>query len=1491
MGKKKERVSELSKTILDAYIAHQCERQLFINLGRNDSRWMSPVVEIAKLESIRRGPPGMLAQMGKDYEQKVYASLRRFPNAVFSETAEGKITFNTISKDDLEQLYSAFIQDRKTRIYLEAGIPIPDIFYRMIFNLKDDEEIPVKSYTKTSYPDIIILGEPGNTQLELDGSIRPLSGSEQENKIGITIIDIKKTNEEEVGKKYFIEILFYALAIRYFLEDTGLSNKFYLNPVGNGIFPSVDQINLNLLSDLRMTIQEMDWEENYRLIESLLAKIRDLWVKSPMSLEDTETYIKSKCGRCEYYDDCLNREGINGNPKDMSVKLLPYTSLSTVKQLDTYNINTVGELMNKINTIIPGNTPKPIYPELPLLRLKGKAISSNSSIIPDEGDIHSVSIPKFSDIAITINFEEDPTHDRVFGFSLFLRITSSTYTPYFNKMVEWWRIWSDFLSGDIEAAELAGELDYGLQKTIKKGDLREMSKIIRSVFNLGADLRLKGKAYERRDKTKYIAEVSSLTLSVALVNEDLEDNTEYELTKVLVKILYQILRLSEYLEVYIRSTMKTKDGGEKDTYPSTAIYYWSQEILEILEKLIQRQLVSLLKDNDLNTELSYLINWFTPNESRVKNAEQIRKIFDMRQFIETTQGLPHPINYTWHKIYESETGSKPHRNYFSPHLNYMDHNNFYQFLVAKEETAATILDGKKSKSEYREEIKEQLLYKVRAIDRLRLIFQQRSRHLISRSNYRPVDSEAMSIPKVPTTYHEIARIWFLYSRLTGALAELDADNFRHMYPEYSIGKLAAGEVTNLRVVDQELGGKGKLYYIYEFNLKGLSSNMKLSEGKSVLLLPYELRDFGGHPRIWQITIQSMEWDSQSGEVIVRTEKTGTNFELKYLSEVEENRTDKWYLYPIGGEFWTSKLRTLLSLFNLGNSWLGSRLAYLWQITDRLPPAVSEVTIPEIYMYHPRLLDPFINSYTQLTTQVQQPNPSQERAILNSLSRVVSSIQGPPGTGKSQTIVALIDEFVRMSDRSVKILITSFSYQALNVLVDKLSDSKNSDGTASIASQLTRVFLRGDSREPSGKCEDLCKSGSWKINGETGIASKGKTLDTEFDQGFIMFGVAHQLYKLQSRKKNGELEVIDEDFAFDLIIVDEASQMPIDQILASIVLVRRMPASLLNLPTGDDIMAVDKLHKIAAQIHTQGHLTKLVLVGDYNQLPPVQSIPPPKKLEPVLGSLFSYYIEQHQVSNVQLEINYRSHEIIVEYTRRLGFYQELSANAGNALEILEGDMNKVQKSLIKDILDPQKVVSTIIHNHEFDTAISTIEAQLTVDIIIEYYRVINPQTKEEERDFFLETVGVVAPHNAQSSLIIRTLYERLNQEFPLNLDDKDLMSALKMTIFSVEKFQGSDRNLIIGTIGISSLDQLQAEEEFIYEINRFNVLTSRAKNKIILICSRNFLDYFPDSREVVSSSSKIIDYALDFCNSSKKFRYNCNEHNIDEDLEFRYRDSL
>jgi superfamily I DNA and/or RNA helicase len=125
----------------------------------------------------------------------------------------------------------------------------------------------------------------------------------------------------------------------------------------------------------------------------------------------------------------------------------------------------------------------------------------------------------------------------------------------------------------------------------------------------------------------------------------------------------------------------------------------------------------------------------------------------------------------------------------------------------------------------------------------------------------------------------------------------------------------------------------------------------------------------------------------------------------------------------------------------------------------------------------------------------------------------------------------------------------------------------------------------------------------------------------------------------------------------------------------------------------------------------------------------------------------------------------------------------------------------------------------------------------------------------------------------------------NELTHLNYDE--LMGLLKSTIYSVEKFQGSDRDLIITSIGLSDEDKISKEEDFIYNLNRFNVLTSRAKCKIIFISSNQFLQYIPEERKALENASKVYLYAEDFCNKTMNLTVK-NEKNENEEIIFKFK---
>ncbi|MCH8906968.1 MAG: AAA family ATPase, partial [Candidatus Heimdallarchaeota archaeon] len=941
--------------------------------------------------------------------------------------------------------------------------------------------------------------------------------------------------------------------------------------------------------------------------------------------------------------------------------------------------------------------------------------------------------------------------------------------------------------------------------------------------------------------------------------------------------------------------------------PSTGIFYWSAEILGILEDLLERNMAELFSNPEIQKRFAFLLNWFSPSESGVRNENHAQKIYDLRVFAESSFGYPLLLNYTWHDIFHhiqnkdnaDKDKFKLSKRYWTDHFNYMDFGPWHQYLGEGDTNASQdLLEG----------LKRQLLIKINRIDSLRIHFQTKGRNLISNQSY-PIKSSNMNFRFLPLNYNKISHVWLAFSRLKGNQDELAADYFRHIFPLFSIAKLAAAEVSNLEVSSVR-GPKGGISFEYKFKLKGLSSNVKMNEGSRFILVPAEMRDYNQIKK-WKISIKNYRWNENENCFTVFTnpepkvnffeEDDGTKIPQSYVdffSEYTKLDTSKqWYIYPISQDYWSNRLYNLLRSTGLGDSWIGKRLSYLWSLSTEIEvPKSTSARLNELYMFYPDYFKGLkTSSESQLLSNlILEPNQSQKKAILNSVNSVISGIQGPPGTGKSQTIAILVNELILRADKSkksIRILITAFSYQALNVVAEKIATLKGKDGQTQ-AKEIEKIFVRSGTREKSKYTRDLTFArGTWKLDGQSRVVTSSKSLEESLSGNYIVFGTPHQIYHLSDVKiKNGKkVRCFKADFHFDVIIVDEASQLPLDQFIPSLAFIKspkiELDSTSFTIAGNQEETSDISNPQFNLNIDPQ-NMTQVIIVGDQHQLPPVQTLEPPKKLKNILGSLFSYYVEHHKLEPIQLEVNYRSHKHIVGFTKRLGLYSNLVPSDNMANQTLQGNIEEIKDNWIKEILNPNRVVASIVHNEKYETAISKIEAYVAERLILSYFNMIEPSTREEEIKFWTEKVGIVAPHNAQSRLIIQNIFMFMIANNLSQLNEDELMEGLRGTIFSVEKFQGSDRDLIIGTIGISSKDQLRAEEEFIYELNRFNVLTSRAKSKVILICSQNFLKYFPMKREVMENSSKIKDYVENYCDTSIAFDLDIS-HLGRKSIEFRY----
>lgn len=85
-------------------------------------------------------------------------------------------------------------------------------------------------------------------------------------------------------------------------------------------------------------------------------------------------------------------------------------------------------------------------------------------------------------------------------------------------------------------------------------------------------------------------------------------------------------------------------------------------------------------------------------------------------------------------------------------------------------------------------------------------------------------------------------------------------------------------------------------------------------------------------------------------------------------------------------------------------------------------------------------------------------------------------------------------------------------------------------------------------------------------------------------------------------------------------------------------------------------------------------------------------------------------------------------------------------------------------------------------------------------------------------------------------------------------------GIRSAVDTVERFQGQQRDVIVASFGIGDPDIVSTEDEFLYNLNRFNVLTSRARVKLIVFVTRPLLEHLSNDVEVLKQSRLLKQFA-------------------------------
>ena len=412
------------------------------------------------------------------------------------------------------------------------------------------------------------------------------------------------------------------------------------------------------------------------------------------------------------------------------------------------------------------------------------------------------------------------------------------------------------------------------------------------------------------------------------------------------------------------------------------------------------------------------------------------------------------------------------------------------------------------------------------------------------------------------------------------------------------------------------------------------------------------------------------------------------------------------------------------------------------------------------------------------------------------------IQGPPGTGKTSLyLMAIIKQHLIKNDTPVVVL--AFTNRAVEEICQNLRKNE------------LEYILLGTNKEDKNHISNLFM----------------ESIDVKMTEAFFS-----ELEKIKKKIKETKIFVstvanFSSDSAslqklinLDLLIVDEASQLLEYQLIGIVAMFQ-----------------------------------KFILIGDHYQLPAVstqKNLALSKDLEDVFGfkSLTDSLFERLHRNCIKhgwqkaydlLPEHYRMHKEIERlvnpfYDDKLRSVLDRQAKPFELYKILpsvQDDKKTINCQLSTINYQPSTVncqLSTI--NYKLFTSrtifINTIEISNTrfnIEEAEKVIKIINIIYESLKENFLPSTIGVICTWKLQANLISSKLIE-----FPYNH---------LITIDTVERFQGSERDVIIYSTAISSQEQLKRMQSLTFDNKvdrKLNVAISRAKEQFIMLGNKEIL---------------------------------------------------
>ena len=911
-------------------------------------------------------------------------------------------------------------------------------------------------------------------------------------------------------------------------------------------------------------------------------------------------------------------------------------------------------------------------------------------------------------------------------------------------------------------------------------------------------------------------------------------------------------------------------GGPEATRTRTQLYFWDRRQFEELAKAIGRHLDSIVIPQ--NDRILRGLVWLFPPDQVVQDDSitLANPTTIMKTVVQRDLRLSVPHCLTLFNVAENYYGSQ-----YPPHIPGSFYRDPFSDMIPREriyeiwsgEPLVRVGNEQKTRSQcisaYSDAIKDQVV----ALRSIVWKFRNDMRGRLS------IDARALSIG-TPFNFQRMSedgRLWYAWARLEEAC---DTIELRHIWTEEPERLEASYEILRFsRLVRQT---NDELTY----EVRPSSRDCKFRDTEAFLTLQSE--SIPGFPdlRFCDVapTLKAQrppeDWNRRMSDIfqatlidfdrnnlLARIELTGYGNapairQLLFTNGMVDLRNSV-SLVPGSGPPMSERVRECL--VSIGRPPIAAAAVATYQALGHAPrvnpPANDPVTPVARVLWDAGALSvessgvstDIARRVTDAIERVEWPcNSSQRAAIEHCLTRRLSIVWGPPGTGKTTTAAALIAARIlvaKASGQSLRMLITGPTYSAWEKLFNEVLTLLNALSVTDVACY--RVYSASHSTHGQLPVTTFQVTDVSANRQDADFTVLTQRLDDP--NGIVIVGtVANQCYRIAKLGYDTA-----QHSCFDFVVIDESSQLDVAKAL--------FPLCLMSDDAG------------------------VVLFGDHLQMPPVVRTQPPREASWLVGSIQTYLIHRSGCQQQALLTNYRAAQPFVDFGKRIGYPPGLASHSPTLklsrlvdTETEPTGWNDIVYWFdgLRTITEPDRRLAAITYADGRSGQANEFEADLVCSIVQQLFLTISQSLANEldmdenqrlvrhslhTPDTFWNTgIGIVTPHRAQRSLIVR----RLRQVFPSHPADQ-----IDAAVDTVERFQGGQRDTIIISFGVGDPDLIADEEDFLLQLERTNVAISRARAKCILMISDDLAYHLPSDRETLLTSKAVKAYVSDFCRAT------------------------